>query len=142
MYELFIKSVKEKLREKNISVRSLCKNAGLDASLFAKVLKGKRNPPFDEKVITKIARQLDVEPVKLIFYTGHIPEKWMGIFCSDDFINRLAGGSNGTGRVGSGRAYVSPSKNNPVKRIRDRTKPVSLPDRKRVPAPAMAEELL
>ena len=135
MYELFVKSVKDKLKEKNISVRSLCKNVGLDASLFAKVLKGKRNPPFDERIITKIARQLDIEPVKLVFYTGHIPEKWMSIFCSDDFITGLTGRNIVP-------TSVSSSINTQVKRTRDKTKPGPLPDRKKAPAPAMSEELL
>ncbi|MDI6642370.1 MAG: helix-turn-helix transcriptional regulator, partial [Elusimicrobiota bacterium] len=71
---MFTKVIKEKLKEKNLSIRALCRKIQLDASFFSKVLKGERKPPSDEKIIYKIAQVLELDPIKLLFYVGRIPE--------------------------------------------------------------------
>ncbi|MFN3966178.1 MAG: helix-turn-helix domain-containing protein [Endomicrobiia bacterium] len=85
----FSKIVKDKLKDKKMSVRALCKKIKLDSSFFSKVLREERNPPSDEKIIVKIAEILDIDPVKLIFSAGRIPEKYQKIFCEDEFIADL-----------------------------------------------------
>jgi len=85
----FSKIVKEKLKDKKMSVRTLCKKVKLDPSFFSKVLRGERNPPSDENIIIKIAEVLNIDPVKLIFSAGRIPEKYQNIFCDENFITNL-----------------------------------------------------
>jgi len=85
----FSKIVKDKLKEKKMSVRTLCKKVKLDASFFSKVLRGERNPPSDENTIIKIAEVLNIDPVKLIFSAGRIPEKFQDIFCDENFVMNL-----------------------------------------------------
>lgn len=86
---MFAKVIKEKLKEKNLSIRALCRKVKLDASFLSKVLNGERNPPSDEKIIYKIAEVLDIDPIKLVFYTGRIPEKLQSMFYNDEFIDNL-----------------------------------------------------
>lgn len=86
---MFTKVIKEKLKEKNLSVRALCRKIQLDASFFSKVLKGERNPPSDEKTIYKIAQVLELNPIKLLFYAGRIPEALQSMFYNDEFIDSL-----------------------------------------------------
>ncbi|MEW6040455.1 MAG: helix-turn-helix transcriptional regulator [Elusimicrobiota bacterium] len=93
MYKRFNNAVLTGLKERNISLRELCRASGIDASFLSKVLKNKRNPPSDEKILTKMATALGIEPVKLIVYTGKIPEKYYELFCNDRFIENLAAGN-------------------------------------------------
>jgi len=80
----FQKIVSSRMKELNLSVRGLSKKCGVDSSLLSKILKSKRNPPADEKVIIRIARAIEVEPDYLIFSCGRVPSKWQSFFERDD----------------------------------------------------------
>lgn len=92
MYKRFNDTIKSKLTEKNKSLRELCREAGIDASFLSKVLKNKRNPPSSEKILFRLARALEVNPLKLVLFTGKIPEKYYDLFCSDKFIDWISAG--------------------------------------------------
>ena len=76
LHATFIKAVKEALKRKGWSMRKAAREAGLDSSFLSKVLSGKRNPPSGEKVIIRLAQQLDIDPVSLVIYAGRIPAKY------------------------------------------------------------------
>jgi transcriptional regulator with XRE-family HTH domain len=128
MFRRFNEAVKTKLREKNKSLRKLCREAGIDASFLSKVLKNKRNPPSDERILQKMAVSLGVNPIELIIYTGKIPEKYYDFFCSEGFIERL----NTGGKPAVNKHAATEKKCIPVVEIR--------PDRPK--RSEMSEELL
>lgn len=110
---MFAKVVKEKLIAKNLSVRALCRKVKLDASFFSKILKGERNPPSDEKVIYRIAEVLDIDPLKLVLYTGRIPEALQDMFYQDEFIDILLNNAKKT----SGKKQKISTKIHPEKPV-------------------------
>lgn len=73
----FCQLVKRKLKKKKLSLRMLAKEVGFDASYLSKVLKGKRNPPHDEKKLRKMSRVLDIETNTLFLSAGRIPKKFL-----------------------------------------------------------------
>lgn len=79
--------IKERLKKKNISLRSLAKKIGLDPSFLSKVLAGKRNPPSDEKSLLKLARCLDCNPDMLVLSAGRIPRKYQTNKNRQKFLN-------------------------------------------------------
>ncbi len=85
----FAKLVKDKMESKQISIRKLAKEAGLDPSFLSKVLMGKRSPPHDEKLIKQIAKILDIDPTHLIITTGTIPAELQSILEQPDFYKKL-----------------------------------------------------
>jgi transcriptional regulator with XRE-family HTH domain len=64
------------LRGRGLTLRGLCREAGLDPSFFSKVLAGKRSPPSDEAMLRRIAEVLGLDPVGLIVAAGRIPAEW------------------------------------------------------------------
>lgn len=74
-YPSFCKAIKEGMRKKGISLRTLAKGAGIDSSFLSKVLSGKRNPPTEDGVIAKIARILELDGDTLIIFAGRIPRR-------------------------------------------------------------------
>jgi len=71
--------VLEGMRGKNISLRALCREAGVDPSLMSKILAGKRNPPEDDAVIDSMARSLDLDPVELYVSVDRLPPQWRSV---------------------------------------------------------------
>jgi transcriptional regulator with XRE-family HTH domain len=72
----FGKLVKDSLRARNISLRQLSRNVGLDPSFLSKVLAGKRNPPSEERSLVKIAHCLECDADTLVLSAGRIPRKY------------------------------------------------------------------
>lgn len=85
----FAKFIKKSIEAKHLSVRSVAKQIGVDASFFSKVLSGKRSPPSDEKILRKLAKVISVDPVYLIFLAGRIPSEFQDLFLSEHFISLL-----------------------------------------------------
>jgi len=67
------------LRARNLTLRGLCREAGLDPSFFSKVLAGKRSPPAEEAVLRRIAQVLQLDAVELIVSAGRIPAEWQAL---------------------------------------------------------------
>lgn len=55
----------------------MSRQIGLDASYLSKVLKGKRNPPNNEKKLKYMARLLNLETDLLFLSVGRIPKKYL-----------------------------------------------------------------
>ena len=72
----FAELVRARMAEGGLGLRELCRDAGLDASFFSKVLAGKRSPPAEEDVLRRLAERLDVDPARLIVAAGRVPESW------------------------------------------------------------------
>jgi len=68
------------LRGRGLTLRGLCREAGLDPSFFSKVLAGKRNPPSDEGLLRRIAEVLGLDAAELIVAAGRIPAEWRAIW--------------------------------------------------------------
>lgn len=78
----FASRVEAGLRGRGLTLRGLCREAGLDASFFSKVLAGKRSPPSDESMLRRIADILRLDAVELIVSAGRIPAEWSAL-CDD-----------------------------------------------------------
>jgi transcriptional regulator with XRE-family HTH domain len=70
------------LRGRGLTLRGLCREVGLDASFFSKVLSGKRSPPSEEAVLRRLAEALRIDAVELIVSAGRIPAEWSAL-CED-----------------------------------------------------------
>jgi len=68
--------VQEKMRERGLGLRALCREAGLDPSFFSKVLAGKRSPPAEEDALRRLAAALGLDAPRLIVAAGRIPGEW------------------------------------------------------------------
>lgn len=87
----FAKLVSEKMEQQRISIRKLAKEAGLDPSFLSKVLTGKRSPPWDEKILKKIAKILGLDPLRLIVSCGRIPYELQPLMEKPEVIKSLLG---------------------------------------------------
>lgn len=76
----FSSRVADGMRLRGVTLRSLCRSAGLDPSFFSKVLSGKRSPPADEAVLRRIAGTLELDPAELIVSAGRIPAEWHALW--------------------------------------------------------------
>lgn len=76
----FADLVRARMAESGLGLRELCRDAGLDASFFSKVLAGKRSPPAEEDVLRRLAGRLDLDPARLIVAAGRIPESWRALW--------------------------------------------------------------
>lgn len=85
----FVRIITSRMKEKNMGVRQLARECGIDASFISKVIQGKRNPPSDEKIIKKIAQVLSVDPIMLTIFTGHIPSSLQLVLENESFVNGL-----------------------------------------------------
>lgn len=72
----FARWVRSRMEETGLGLRELCRDAGLDASFFSKVLAGKRSPPAEEEVLRRLAARLGVDPARLVVAAGRVPEEW------------------------------------------------------------------
>ena len=86
-YPSFCKAIKEGMRKKDISLRTLAKGAGIDSSFLSKVLSGKRNPPTEDAVIAKIARILELDGDTLIIFAGRIPRRFQPNLDRDEILS-------------------------------------------------------
>ncbi|HAM35233.1 MAG TPA: hypothetical protein DEB40_13925 [Elusimicrobia bacterium] len=68
------------MRGRGLTLRGLCREAGLDPSFFSKVLAGKRNPPSDEAALRRIALALEIDAVELIVSAGRLPSEWRALW--------------------------------------------------------------
>jgi transcriptional regulator with XRE-family HTH domain len=83
------------LRGRGLTLRGLCREAGLDPSFFSKVLAGKRSPPSDEAMLRRIAEVLGLDAVELIVAAGRIPAEWSALWEDAGLfreVHELAGG--------------------------------------------------
>lgn len=64
------------MKAKRMSIRRVSRHAEVDPSFFAKVLRGERNPPDDERVLRRLADALAVEPEDLLLSVGRLPAEW------------------------------------------------------------------
>lgn len=80
----FAEVVAEALRNSGLTLRGLCREADLDPSFFSKVLAGKRNPPWDEPVLRRIAKVLSLDEAELIVAAGKIPSEWSKLWTDKD----------------------------------------------------------
>ncbi|MCX5797872.1 MAG: helix-turn-helix domain-containing protein [Elusimicrobia bacterium] len=89
------------LRARGLTLRGLCREAGLDASFFSKVLAGKRSPPSDEALLRRIAQALGLDAVELIVAAGRIPAEWGALWEDAELFRevhaRAAGGGQRPG---------------------------------------------
>ena len=54
----FARLVSDRMKERGLGLRELCREVSLDPSFFSKVLANKRNPPSEEDVLRKLADAL------------------------------------------------------------------------------------
>ncbi|MBI5574590.1 MAG: helix-turn-helix transcriptional regulator [Elusimicrobia bacterium] len=85
----FVRIITSRMKEKNIGVRQLARECGIDASFISKVIQGKRNPPTSEKIIEKLAAVLLIDPTMLTIYTGRIPSTLQLVLENESFVNDL-----------------------------------------------------
>lgn len=76
----FAGRVNEGLSRSGLTLRGLCREAGLDPSFFSKILSGKRSPPSEEAVLRRIADLLSLDPAELIVAAGRIPSEWRALW--------------------------------------------------------------
>jgi transcriptional regulator with XRE-family HTH domain len=72
----FSRLVRGRMEERGLGLRELCRAVGLDPSFFSKVLADKRSPPHEEEILRGIARELELDPLRLITAAGRIPSEW------------------------------------------------------------------
>jgi transcriptional regulator with XRE-family HTH domain len=86
------------LRGRGLTLRGLCREAGLDASFFSKVLAGKRSPPSEEAMLRRIAEVLELDAVELIVAAGRIPAEWRAILDDDELFRDVHARASGVSR--------------------------------------------
>jgi transcriptional regulator with XRE-family HTH domain len=64
------------MKSRRLSIRRVCRSAAVDPSFLAKVLRGERRPPDDERVLRRLADALQVEPHRLMLAAGLLPAAW------------------------------------------------------------------
>ncbi|MEA2081650.1 MAG: helix-turn-helix transcriptional regulator [Elusimicrobiota bacterium] len=76
--------IREAIKKSGLSLRAFAKKCSIDSSYLSKVLKGKRNPPAEEKAIAKIADFIGMSPERLMFVCGRIPSRLQKVFLRED----------------------------------------------------------
>lgn len=79
MTDPFAALVREAMAEKGLGLRELCRDAGLDASFFSKVLAGKRSPPSEEEALARLAACLGLDESRLVVAAGRLPAAWRAV---------------------------------------------------------------
>ncbi len=88
-FKEFIKKVANSIKEKKLTLKQVAEYAGIDVSYLSKILSGQRNPPYEEKVIAKIAKILGLDEDELIFSAGKVPQKYQQYFSDKKFIKSI-----------------------------------------------------
>ena len=120
--------VQEKIKTSSYSLREVCRKTGMDPSCFSKVLRGKRPPPDDEKLIRKLAKVLDLDPILLTISAGIIPSSLQDLMQDPETIRRVLGES--------GRRGTTEPKPKPVSKLPPHRLPVV------TRSPELSEDLL
>lgn len=94
----FAALVRSRMSEKGMGLRELCRDVGLDASFFSKVLAGKRSPPAEEEMLRRLAACLDLDPVRIVVAAGRIPRDWRALWSDPGLVDAVGGLLRG-GRV-------------------------------------------
>ena len=142
----FASRVEAGLRGRGLTLRGLCREAGLDASFFSKVLAGKRSPPSEEGMLRRIADILRLDAVELIVSAGRIPAEWSALCDDADLFHEVhsratrgAGDADGFDRRGRRALARRPQAMGPVG---GRTRPPEEPPIEIFPHKGLSEELL
>jgi transcriptional regulator with XRE-family HTH domain len=77
------------MRRSGLTLRSFCREVGLDPSFFSKVLSGKRSPPAEEEVLRRIAGRLSIDAAELIVSAGRIPSEWQAVWVDPQLFRRM-----------------------------------------------------
>lgn len=112
--EAFSRCVSEGLLRRGLTLRGLCRAAGLDPSFFSKVLSGKRSPPAEEAVLRRIARTLAVDETWLIVAAGRIPEEWGALRSDPELFRSISELAAGTRRPRRPAPRVVPARAAPA----------------------------
>lgn len=92
----FSRVVRDRMKERGVGLRELCRAVELDPSFFSKVLADKRSPPSEERVLRKIAERLELDAPRLIVAAGRIPAEWRRLWTDEALfhsVHRMAAGS-------------------------------------------------
>lgn len=79
MTDPFAALVRGAMADKGLGLRELCRDAGLDASFFSKVLAGKRSPPSEEEALGRLAACLGLDETRLVVAAGRLPAAWSAL---------------------------------------------------------------
>ena len=105
----FAARVSEGMSRRGLTLRGLCREAGLDPSFFSKVLSGKRSPPSEEPVLRRIAQVIGIEAPELIVAAGRIPSEWRALWKDEDLFREVSLRVSGQApRAAERRARPSP----------------------------------
>jgi len=132
----FSRRVSEGMRKSGLTLRSFCREVGVDPSFFSKVLSGKRSPPSEEEVLRRIAGRLSLDAAELIVSAGRIPAEWRAVLQDPDLFRDMNSLAVGLGPRPRLAASPTPKAKLPS--------PKAEPRHAIVPAPRqeMSEELL
>jgi transcriptional regulator with XRE-family HTH domain len=109
----FVERVEAGMRRRDLTLRGLCRLAGLDPSFFSKVLAGKRRPPSDESPLRRIAAALEIDAAELIVSAGRIPSEWRALWDDPELFRevhaRVAGAAGRGAREGVAEVPPAPA---------------------------------
>jgi len=91
----FRRRVEAGMRGRGLTLRGLCRAAGLDPSFFSKVLAGKRSPPCEEESLRRIASALGLDEAELIVAAGRIPSEWRALWDDAELFREVHGRATG-----------------------------------------------
>ena len=109
------------MKAKGLSLRALCRLAGVDPSLMSKILAGKRNPPEDDAVLRALALSLDLDPVALSVSVGRIPPEWRAIRSNRSVFEAVRGLVEGAPAYGRPATHPAPAAPAEVETAREQT---------------------
>jgi transcriptional regulator with XRE-family HTH domain len=84
IYKEFIKKLKDAIDQKGCTLKKVAEYAKIDVSYLSKIISGKRNPPYEEETIKRIAKFLDIDEDELLFSAGRVPNKYLQNFSSKE----------------------------------------------------------
>ena len=96
------------MRDRGLTLRGLCRAAGLDPSFFSKVLAGKRSAPSEEAVLRRIAEVLGLDAAELIVSAGRIPSEWRALWEDPELFREVHARATGRVRAGQPAAKAPP----------------------------------
>lgn len=103
----FAERVLEGMRARGLGLRELCRQAEVDPSFLSKVLSGKRNPPWDEDVLRRVAGVLGVNPAEIVISAGRVPSEWRRLWEDPELFDKV--NSLATGREAPVRREPKPA---------------------------------
>ncbi|HVE13614.1 MAG TPA: helix-turn-helix transcriptional regulator [Elusimicrobiota bacterium] len=106
--------VRERMRERGLGLRELCRAAKVDPSFLSKVLAGKRSPPWEEDVLRRMAGVLEVEAPRLIVLAGRVPSEWERLMRDAELFRSLDGFVRGGVRAPAPAREAAPVRRQPA----------------------------